>query len=343
MNMMNKKTFSDMLEMFFLTYLPGELGLSSNTIRSYRDTFILFISYMDNVKKKSPEKIQFDDFSKDEILLFLKWLEDSNGNTANTRNQRLAALKSFSKMVMYKCPEYISKCTDILGIRAKKQIKDVIKYISFEELTCLLSQINTNTKQGRRDLVLISLLYNTGARVQELINLTPGAFRLDYPATVELLGKGNKKRFVPLDEPIAKLIAGYMKEQGLSKVSKSNHPMFFNARHEALTNPGVTYIINKYVPMVRAIHPEMLTIKITPHVFRHSRAMHLLQGKVPLPYIRDILGHVSVVTTEIYAKVDSKLKREALEKAYEDLGIKEPEAKSWDEKSKLKAFLKSLA
>lgn len=89
MNMMNKKTFSDMLEMFFLTYLPGELGLSSNTIRSYRDTFILFISYMDNVKKKSPEKIQFDDFSKDEILLFLKWLEDSNGNTANTRNQRL--------------------------------------------------------------------------------------------------------------------------------------------------------------------------------------------------------------------------------------------------------------
>ena len=245
---------------------------------------------MDNVKKKSPEKIQFDDFSKDEILLFLKWLEDSNGNTANTRNQRLAALKSFSKMVMYKCPEYISKCTDILGIRAKKQIKDVIKYISFEELTCLLSQINTNTKQGRRDLVLISLLYNTGARVQELINLTPGDFRLDYPATVELLGKGNKKRFVPLDEPIAKLITGYMKEQGLSKVSKSNHPMFFNARHEALTNPGVTYIINKYVPMVRAIHPEMLTIKITPHVFRHSRAMHLLQGKVPLPYIRDILG-----------------------------------------------------
>lgn len=298
---------------------------------------------MDNVKKKSPEKIQFDDFSKDEILLFQKWLEDSNGNTANTRNQRLAALKSFSKMVMYKCPEYISKCTDILGIRAKKQIKDVIKYISFEELTCLLSQINTNTKQGRRDLVLISLLYNTGARVQELINLTPGDFRLDYPATVELLGKGNKKRFVPLDEPIAKLITGYMKEQGLSKVSKSNHPMFFNARHEALTNPGVTYIINKYVPMVRAIHPEMLTIKITPHVFRHSRAMHLLQGKVPLPYIRDILGHVSVVTTEIYAKVDSKLKREALEKAYEDLGIKEPEAKSWDEKSKLKAFLKSLA
>lgn len=206
-----------------------------------------------------------------------------------------------------------------------------------------MSQINTNTKQGRRDLVLISLLYNTGARVQELINLTPGDFRLDNPATVELLGKGNKKRIVSLEEPIVKLVEGYLKEQGLSHLGKSNHPLFFNARHEALTTPGVTYIINKYVPMVRTLHPEMLKIKITPHVFRHSRAMHLLQGKVPLPYIRDILGHVSVVTTEIYAKVDSKLKREALEKAYEDLGIKEPEAKSWDEKSKLKAFLKSLA
>lgn len=343
MTMMNRKTFSDMLEMFFLTYLTGELGLSSHTIRSYRDTFILFVSYMDNVKKTSPDKIQFDDFTKDEILLFLKWLEESNGNTTNTRNQRLAALKGFAKMVMYKCPEHISKCTDILGIRTKKQIKDVIKYISLEELTCLLSQINTKTKQGRRDLVLISLLYNTGARVQELINLTPGDFRLDNPATVELLGKGNKKRIVPLEEPVVKLVEGYLKEQGLSHLGKSNHPLFFNARHEALTTPGVTYIINKYVPMVRTLHPEMLKIKITPHVFRHSRAMHLLQGKVPLPYIRDILGHVSVVTTEIYAKVDSKLKREALEKAYKDLGIKEPEAKSWDEKSKLKAFLKSLA
>jgi site-specific recombinase XerD len=341
--MKNKKDFSEMLETFFLTYLPGELGLSPHTIRSYRDTFVLFISYMDNIRKTSPDKIQFSDFTKEEVLFFLRWLEDSKGNTPNTRNQRLAALKSFSKMVMYKCPEYVSKCSDILAIRAKKQIKDVIKYISFEELTCLLSQINTKTRPGRRDLVLISLLYNTGARVQELINLTPADFRLDNPATVEFLGKGNKKRIVPLEEPIAKLVEGYLKEQGLSHVGKSSHPLFFNARHEALTTPGVTYIINKYVPMVRNLHPEMLTIKITPHVFRHSRAMHLLQGNVPLPYIRDLLGHVSVVTTEIYAKVDSKLKREALEKAYENLGVKEPETKSWDEKSKLKSFLKSLA
>ena len=341
--MKNKKDFSEMLETFFLTYLPGELGLSPHTIRSYRDTFVLFISYMDDIRKISPDKIQFGDFTKEEILLFLKWLEDTNGNTSNTRNQRLAALKSFSKMVMYKCPEYVSMCSDILAIRAKRQIKDVIKYISFEELTCLLSQINTKTRHGRRDLVLISLLYNTGARVQELINLTPADFRLDNPATVEFLGKGNKKRIVPLEEPIAKLVEGYLKEQGLLHVGKSSHPLFFNTRHEALTTPGVTYIINKYVPMVKKLHPEMLKIKITPHVFRHSRAMHLLQGNVPLPYIRDLLGHVSVVTTELYAKVDSKLKREALEKAYEDLGVKEPETKSWDEKSNLKSFLKSLA
>lgn len=339
----NNKSFSGMLEVFFLTYLPGELGLSSNTIRSYRDTFIQFLSYMDNVKKVSPDKLTFEHFNKEDILHFLKWLEDSNGNTTNTRNQRLGAIKSFCKLVMYKCPEFVHQCTDILGIRAKKQRKDSLKYISFDELTCLLSQINTKTKKGRRDLVLISLLYNTGARVQELINLTPGDLRLENPATVELIGKGNKKRIVPLDPPIAKLVEGYLNEQGLQHVKMSDYPLFFNSRHESLTTPGVTYIINKYVPIVRKLHPEMLTINITPHVFRHSRAMHLLQKNVPLPYIRDILGHVSVVTTEIYAKVDSKLKREALEKAYEDLGLKEPETKSWDNKSKLKEFLKSLS
>lgn len=342
MKKMTKKTFSEMLETFFRTYMPGELGLSSNTIRSYRDTFIQFILYMDKIRKVSPDKIKFDNFTKEEILLFLKWLEESNGNSTNTRNQRLGAIKSFCKFIMYRCPEHISQCKDIIDIRTKKQIKDTIKYISIEEIACLLSQINTRHKQGRRDLVLISLLYNTGARVQEIIDLTPSSLRLDNPATVELLGKGNKKRIVPLEAPIARLVEGYMREQGLFHISKSEHPLFFNTRHEALTTPGITYIINKYVPPVRALHPEMLKIKITPHVFRHSRAMHLLQGKVPLPYIRDILGHVSVITTEIYAKADSKLKREALEKAYEDLGIKEPEMKSWDKNSKLKDFLRNL-
>lgn len=334
--------FQSILERFFLKYLPGECGVSSNTIRSYRDTFILFVSFMDTIRGVRPESIKFENFTKEEILEFLNWLENSKGSSVSTRNQRLGAIKSFCKLVMHSCPEYLNQCSAILSIRSKKHCTNTIHYISIEELTCLLSQINTKNRQGRRDLVLLSLLYNTGARVQELIGLTPGDFRLENPATVELLGKGNKKRIVPLDEPITRLIKGYMEEQGLLNVANLNHPLFFNAHHEALTTPGITYIINKYVPIVRKSHPEMLKIPITPHVFRHSRAMHLLQANVPLPYIRDILGHVSVMTTEIYAKVDSRLKRQAIENAYADLGIKEPEVRSWDNQSKLKDFLRSL-
>lgn len=215
--------------------------------------------------------------------------------------------------------------------------------MAIKEVTALLSQIDTRTKSGRRDLTLLSLLYNTGARVQEVIDLTPSNFRLEKPAIVELYGKGRKKRIVPLNESIVKLLQGYMKEQGLLNVIQAHHPLFFNSQGNKLTNPGISYIINKYVSLLKVENTEMCNINITPHVFRHSRAMHLLQVGVPLIYIRDIFGHVSVQTTEIYAKADSKIKREVLEKAYDDIGIIEPEIKSWDKDSKLKAFLKSLA
>lgn len=339
---MNNLTFSDILEKFFKTYLPGEIGVSSNSIRSYRDTFVLFFEYMDSVNKVKPDKISLSHFKKDEILSFLKWLEEVKGSSASTRNQRLAAIHSFCSLAMFICPECVHNCSEIRAIKFKRTVKDTIKYMTIEEVTTLLSQIDTQTKSGRRDLTLLSLLYNTGARVQEIIDLTPSNFRLEKPAIVELFGKGRKKRIVPLDDSIVKLLQGYMKEYGLLNIVNAHHPLFFNSQGGKLTNPGISYIINKYVTLLKAQNTDMCNYNITPHVFRHSRAMHLLQVGVPLIYIRDILGHVSVQTTEIYARVDSKIKREALEKAYVDIGIVEPEIKSWDKDSKLKEFLKSL-
>lgn len=339
---MNNLTFSDILEKFFKTYLPGEIGVSSNSIRSYRDTFVLFFEYMDSVNKVKPDKICLSHFNKEEVLRFLKWLEEVKGNSASTRNQRLAAIRSFCSLVMFIYPECVHNCSEIRAIKFKRTVKDTIKYMTIEEVTTLLSQIDTQTKSGRRDLTLLSLLYNTGARVQEIIDLTPSNFRLEKPAIVELFGKGRKKRIVPLDDSIVKLLQGYMKEYGLLNIVNAHHPLFFNSQGSKLTNPGISYIINKYVTLLKAQNTDMCNHNITPHVFRHSRAMHLLQVGVPLIYIRDILGHVSVQTTEIYARVDSKIKREALEKAYVDIGIVEPEIKSWDKDSKLKEFLKSL-
>lgn len=339
---MNNLTFSDILEKFFKTYLPGEIGVSSNSIRSYRDTFVLFFEYMDSVNKVKPDKISLSHFKKDEILSFLKWLEEVKGSSASTRNQRLAAIRSFCSLAMFICPECVHNCSEIRAIKFKRTVKDSIKYMTIEEVTTLLSQIDTQTKSGRRDLTLLSLLYNTGARVQEIIDLTPSNFRLEKPAIVELFGKGRKKRIVPLDDSIVKLLQGYMKEYGLLNIVNAHHPLFFNSQGSKLTNPGISYIINKYVSLLKVQNTDMCNYNITPHVFRHSRAMHLLQVGVPLIYIRDILGHVSVQTTEIYARVDSKIKREALEKAHVDIGIVEPEIKSWDKDSKLKEFLKSL-
>jgi site-specific recombinase XerD len=297
---------------------------------------------MDKINHIKPNKIQFDNFTKDNVLKFLSWLETTKNNCASTRNQRLCAIKSFCNFVMQNCPEYINLCSEIIGITFKKTVKDTIKYIPIEDTKLILSQIDTKTKQGRRDLTLLSLLYNTGARVQELIDLTPDSLRLDNPAIITLYGKGRKKRIVPLEEPIVKLLKGYIRENGLDSTSHIDRPLFFNSWGGKLTTPGITYIIRKYVKLAKLTEPDALEINITPHTFRHSRAMHLLQVGVPLLYIRDILGHVSITTTEIYARADMKFKRDALSKAYEDIGIKEPVLKTWEKDPEIKAFLKNL-
>jgi site-specific recombinase XerD len=186
-------------------------------------------------------------------------------------------------------------------------------------------------------------MYNTGARVQEMINLSPCDIRVSKPCTIELYGKGNKRRIVPLDENMMALLLNYIIENGLDQPQYAKNPLFFNSRGTRLTNPGITYVLKKYADMARSEHPDLIPEMISPHVLRHSKAMHLLQAGVNLIYIRDLLGHVSVQTTEVYARADSKAKREALEKAYADIGLTKPTAQtSWERDPKLKAFLKSL-
>ena len=218
-----------------------------------------------------------------------------------------------------------------------------MNHLTIEGVKCLIEQVDASEPHGRRNLTLLSLMYNTGARVQEMINLSPGDIRVSKPYTIELFGKGNKKRIVPLDENMMALLLNYIKENGLDQPQYAKHPLFFNSRGARLTNPGITYVVKKYADMARSEHPDLIPEMISPHVLRHSKAMHLLQAGVNLIYIRDLLGHVSVQTTEVYARADSKAKREALEKAYADIGLTTPTAQtSWERDPKLKAFLKSL-
>mgnify|MGYP004732619203 FL=1 len=337
------KDFATELERFFQEYLVKESGASAHTIRSYRDTFVHLIDYIEAQMHVSPEKISLSMMTKSTMTAFLDWLESDRSSSIRTRNQRCAALKSFFRYMIYEDPTHMSQWKEISSIKSKKGPNGRLDYLTIDGVKLLLEQVDTNSIRGRRDLTMLMLLYNSGARVGELTSLTVSSVRADKPYVVTLIGKGSKRRIVPIDEDVMNLVVAYLHENNLDNPSKGAYPLFSNIWGEPLTSSGVAYVINKYAAQARILHPELIPSKISPHIFRHSRAMHLLQAGVNLVYIRDLLGHVSVKTTEIYARADSGLKRDALEAAYVDMGIHEPEQKSWEKNQKLREYLKSLA
>lgn len=251
-------------------------------------------------------------------------------------------MRSFACFLIMDDPLHICQWIEVRQIPAKRGATEIVKHLFVDGMAAILRQIDTSTPTGRRNLAMLSLLYNSGTRVQELIDLTPICIRFEKPYSVVVKGKGNKKRLVPLDEPIMELLKNYLDETGLCRPGKERHPLFFNAQGGQLSTPGVTYIIKKYADMARFDNPQLIPEKVSPHVFRHSRAMHLLQSGVQPIYIRDFLGHVSVQTTEIYARVSRKQKDEAIANAYRDVGIKNPEPKLWEKDDELLDFLSNL-
>lgn len=333
----NKVGFPALLTSFFNKYLSGQRGVSSNTIKSYRDTFIIFFGYLDKIEQIRPEKLTFESFNSELVLRFLEWLETDKGNSISTRNNRLATIHSFIKYVMMQEPTLIEPCKNILDIRSKKtEIKPPI-YLTIKELQCILSKPNTESKQGIRDLAILSLLYDSGARVQELIDLNWRDVHVEKPATVVLKGKGNKSRVVPLMPDTLKIISCY--RNSLLHVNLDDS-IFVNQSGQKLSRSGVEYIIGKYATIAGNELSSIKEKKITPHVYRHSKGMHLTQANVNIIYIRDLLGHSSVQVTERYARADSKAKRKALEKASKNILPESSYTKR--EEEELIHFLKEL-
>jgi site-specific recombinase XerD len=242
--------------------------------------------------------------------------------------------------VQYQNPDNLYEYQNIMSIKLKKTKHAAINYLTPEGIKLLLEQPDCASEKGRRDLALLSLMYDTGSRVQEIIDLTPGAIRLDKPYTIKIMGKGNKTRIVPLLENQVKILKCYLNEHCLLTPQLRMQPLFSNSRQEKLTRPGVTHILLKYADKARENKPELIPNKLSCHSLRHSKAMHLLQAGVNLVYIRDILGHVSVQTTEIYARADSRQKREAIEKAYVNLTPKQNPI--WENNNNLLGWLKSF-
>ncbi|MDV6167118.1 site-specific integrase [Flavobacterium sp. DG1-102-2] len=338
---MKTTDFAKYIKSFIAEYLPIERNLSVNTVRAYRDTFVLLIRFLENEKGLRIDKIKINQITKSIVLEFLKWLRESRNSSHSTINARLAAIQTFFKYIADDQFEFIIQRQKISSIPIAKTQKKVFEYLSLSGIKLLLEQINTQTKRGRRDLALLCLLYDTGARVQEIIDLTPSAINFNKPYTIKLKGKGNKYRIVPLLDAEMNHLKDYLHENNLIHDSLNHIPLFRNSRKQKLTRAGVNYILTKYVKKARDINPDLMPSKISCHSIRHSKAMHLLQAELPLIYIRDLLGHVSVTTTEIYAKADSRQKRIALEKAYVEIYTSDQESQ-WEGDNKLISWLNSF-
>ena len=315
---MSETDFARNITGFLSRYLPGQRNLSTHTIASYRDAFKLFLLFCETDRKMKAEKIRISDLTTELVTDYLGWLEQVRHCGVSTRNQRLAALKSFFHYVAAMEPEHLLGCQRILGLPMKKLTQRPMSYFSPEGLHLLLSQPDTTTRRGRRDHALLVLLYDTAARVQELVDLRVRDVRLVNPATVTLHGKGRKTRVVPVTAKSASIMEGYFQETGwIGKSAALDLPVFMNSRNSKLTRAGVAHILARHVKAMSISDRQHIPASVSPHCLRHSKAVHLLRSGVPLIYIRDFLGHVSVTTTEIYAKVDAEAKRKALEGAYE--------------------------
>jgi site-specific recombinase XerD len=338
---MKPTDFASQLSRYLGIYLPGQSGSSLNTVRSYRDTFSLFLRYCNDMQRINPQKLTFQDIDHHLVEQFLLWVENERGCSASTRNNRLAAIHAFYRYLQIEMPQLLMRCQEILSVPYKKTQKKPMSYLTLDGIKVLLAQPDTSTFSGRRDLAMLSLLYDTGARVQELVDLRIEDIRLSSPTVIRLTGKGRKSRLVPIMKPTENLLRQYLEEHNKDFAAHGGYPLFCNRVGKKLTRAGVTYILDKYISQAKRIGENSLPDSVSPHCLRHSKAMHLLQSGVNLIYIRDLLGHADVSTTEVYARADEHLKRKALELAYPS-PTPVSETTAWQKNDDLLGWLKNL-
>lgn len=304
------KTLMVFIQSFFTEYLATNRGLSPNTIMAYRDAIKMFLIFVAEQQKTPVAKLTPEGLTARLTMDFLKQLEDVRRNSIITRNLRLAALRTFFLYLSAEYPMRAGEYQKIIAIPLKRAVRPMMGYLEVGEMKAVLEGIDRSTLLGERDYVLLNLLYNTGARVQEICDLQIDSIRLESPAIVTLLGKGKKVRQVPLWEETKLLVQDYLKRRNLSSNSKS--PLFLNSNGESIGRFGVRHIIKKRVEAAKNRCPSLTKKKIGPHTFRHTTAMHLLQSGVELSVIRSWLGHVSLSTTHAYVEIDLEMKRKAL-------------------------------
>lgn len=329
-----------LIRSFFEDHLTVQKGLRPGSILSYRDTLRLFLCFLATQTRKPITRLALQDLTLDCVLAFLKHLEQDRGNHTRTRNQRRAALNTFFTYLALRMPEMLAACQQIAAIPVKRTPPPATHYLEAEEMSALLKQLPRQGRYALRDRALLLFLYNTGARVQEVADLRIGHLDLKAPAKVHLHGKGDKWRICPLWDETAKQLAQLLAEHGAS--STASDPVFCARRHVPLTRFGLYKIVRRHAAAwdTTGVEPR----RVTPHLIRHTTAVHLLESGVEINVIRGWLGHVNLDTTNRYAELTLRAKAQAM-RACEPISVTSAGVRNntvWKDDKALLDWLNSL-
>ena len=329
-------SLANLLHAFFHSWLAEQRNASRHTVQAYRDAWRLFLRFVAKRRERQVSDLRLEDLTESGVLAFLQHIEQERRCSTATRNCRLAALRSFFSFVAEHEPLAARQCAEVLRVPLKRAPQRATIYLEPAETSAILSQPDRSTPEGQRDHALLSLLYNTGARIQEALNLRPQDLRLKSPAHVRIMGKGQKERISPIWMETAELLAALMRRN----VRRPDEPLFFNRYGMPLTAAGFRFRLRQYVRAAAAKEPTLTQKRVTPHVFRHTTAVQLVAAGVDVTVIRSWLGHAHLDTTNHYAQANLETKRKALEQV--DPGLRPTKPPRWKRDADLLAWLDSL-
>jgi site-specific recombinase XerD len=300
-----------LIQLYFAEHLVVHKRASSQTVASYRDTFRLLLQFMQDRTGIAPTDLPLTTVDADAVLAFLHHVEHDRGCSIRSRNIRLAAIRTFFRFVSLRDPTCLGMITRIMAIPNKRFEKKLVGFLSRNEVKALMAAPDIRTRSGRRDHALLLTLYNTGGRISEIIGLRRRQVHIEAnSANVQLLGKGRKERVIPLWDETARVLRSWLREIG----EAADSIVFPSAQNKPLSRDGADYILRRAVVAASGSCPGLANKTVSPHVLRHSTAMHLLQSGVDLAVIALWLGHENIQTTNIYITADLASREQALAK-----------------------------
>ena len=334
---MKNNELANLINNFFTSYLKIERKYSDNTYLSYLNVINQFLNFLESQLNIKRYKITLNEFSKDNVLKFLMFIESTNKCTIKTRNHHLSVIKSFLQYVQSINPIYTEKYLEINSIKKKKEIKKSIDYLTIEELEIVLKQCNLNLKSGYKHFVILSLLYESACRVSELISIKISNINFSDNSYIKILGKGNKERIIYISKDSREILEKY-----INKFNITDGYLFLNHSNKKYTRFGINKMVEKYVNLGSKNIESLKNKNITPHSFRHSKAIHFLLNGTSLPIIQRFLGHNQIQTTEMYLDITSNAIIDAVNNAVTIINYKSDEECLWKGNHDLIELLESL-